>query len=95
MGNHLLSNIPYPILGLLFIKVVRMKELFEIEKRNETEIRDTGVALDYGMFYTMGLTLIMIGMMSACYHICPTSINFQFDTTYMHPGRLKVLERRN
>merc|ERR1719278_489095 len=61
-----------------------MKELFELEKRKETEIRDTGVALDYDMFYTMGLTLVMIGVMSACYHICPTSINFQFDTTYMH-----------
>ena len=84
MGNHLLSNVPYPILGFLFIKVVRMKELFEDEKRKETEVWDTGVALDYGMFYTMGLTLVMIGVMSACYHICPTSINFQFDTTYMH-----------
>ena len=84
MGNHLLSNVPYPILGFLFIKVVRMKELFEDEKRKETDVRDTGVALDYGMFYTMGLTLVMIGVMSACYHICPTSINFQFDTTYMH-----------
>jgi len=84
MGNHLLSNIGYPILGCLFIKVVRMKELFELEKRKENDVRDKGVALDYGLFYTMGLTLAMIGVMSACYHICPTSINFQFDTTYMH-----------
>ena len=84
MGNHLLSNIGYPILGCLFIKVVRMKEIFELEKRKENEVRDKGVALDYGLFYTMGLTLAMIGVMSACYHICPTSINFQFDTTYMH-----------
>ena len=84
MGNHLLSNIGYPILGLLFIKVVRMKEIIEREKRRTKGIRDKGVALDYGLFYTMGMTLFMIGVMSACYHLCPTSINFQFDTTYMH-----------
>ena len=84
MGNHLLSNISYPILGLLFTKVVRMKELFELEKRKENEVSDKGVALDYGLFYTMGLTLTMIGVMSACYHVCPTTINLQFDTTYMH-----------
>merc|ERR550525_1725991 len=23
-------------------------------------------------------------VMSACYHICPTTISFQFDTTYMY-----------
>lgn len=97
MGNHLLSNISYPILGLLFAKVVRMKELFELEKKKEDQVinkgvrgppgRDhvhKGVALDYDLFYTMGLTLTMIGVMSACYHVCPTTINLQFDTTYMH-----------
>ena len=84
MGNHLLSNISYPILGILFTKVVRMKELFELEKRKENEESDKGVTLDYDLFYTMGLTLTMIGVMSACYHVCPTSINLQFDTTYMH-----------
>ena len=84
MGNHLLSNISYPILGILFTKVVRMKELFELEKRKENEESDKGVTLDYDLFYTMGLTLTMIGVMSACYHVCPTTVNLQFDTTYMH-----------
>ena len=84
MGNHLLSNISYPILGILFTKVVRMKELFELEKRKENEESDKGVTVDYDLFYTMGLTLTMIGVMSACYHVCPTTVNLQFDTTYMH-----------
>jgi hypothetical protein len=30
------------------------------------------------------MTLIMIGVMSSCYHICPTNVTFQFDTTYMY-----------
>ena len=84
MGNHILSNIGYIVLGVLFLKVVRMRELLEREKRKENEVSDKGVALDYGLFYTMGLNMVMIGLMSACYHICPTGINFQFDTTYMH-----------
>ena len=24
------------------------------------------------------------GVLSACYHICPTNENFQFDTTFMY-----------
>ena len=106
MGNHLLSNISYPILGLLFAKVVRMKELFELEKKKEDQVinkgvrgppgRDhvhKGVALDYDLFYTMGLTLTMIGVMSACYHVCPTTINLQFDTTYMHLLAIRMEKR--
>ena len=84
MGNHILSNIGYIVLGVLFLKVVRMRELLEREKRKENEVSDKGVALDYGLFYTMGLNMVMIGLMSACYHICPTTISFQFDTTFMY-----------
>jgi hypothetical protein len=43
-----------------------------------------GVVDSFDMFYTMALTLAMIGVMSSCYHLCPTNINFQFDTTYMY-----------
>ena len=26
----------------------------------------------------------MEGVLSGCYHICPTKVNFQFDTTFMY-----------
>jgi hypothetical protein len=32
----------------------------------------------------MGASLVGEGILSACYHICPTDINFQFDTTFMY-----------
>ena len=32
----------------------------------------------------MGFALISEGFLSACYHVCPTSENFQFDTTFMY-----------
>ena len=44
----------------------------------------TGTCASFSLFYTMGLTLFMIGVMSSCYHLCPTDVNFQFDTTYMY-----------
>lgn len=36
------------------------------------------------LYYAMGLALTMEGVMSACYHVCPTKITFQFDTTFMY-----------
>ena len=32
----------------------------------------------------MGIALVFEGVLSACYHICPTQENFQFDTTFMY-----------
>merc|ERR1712016_212843 len=43
-----------------------------------------GIPLQCGIYYTMGGALAMEGAMSASYHICPTTISFQFDTTYMY-----------
>ncbi len=43
-----------------------------------------GIPEQYGIFYAMGGALSMEGILSACYHICPTKVNFQFDTTFMY-----------
>ena len=32
----------------------------------------------------MGGALVMEGIMSAAYHICPTTVSFQYDTTFMY-----------
>ena len=32
----------------------------------------------------MGWALVFEGIFSACYHVCPTNENFQFDTTFMY-----------
>jgi len=44
----------------------------------------TGIPESYGIFYAMGAALTLEGVLSACYHICPTAENFQFDTTFMY-----------
>jgi hypothetical protein len=38
----------------------------------------------------MGACLVCEGILSACYHICPTGINFQFDTTFMFAMSLLI-----
>ena len=37
-----------------------------------------------GVNYALGAALVMEGVMSAVYHVCPTTISFQFDTTFMY-----------
>lgn len=32
----------------------------------------------------MGTALMMEGLLSACYHVCPNYTNFQFDTSFMY-----------
>ena len=44
----------------------------------------TGIPESYGIFYAMGAALTLEGVLSGCYHICPTAENFQFDTTFMY-----------
>ena len=41
------------------------------------------VLKDYGLYYALGSAIIMQGVMSMCYHICPNSVSFQFDTIFM------------
>ena len=44
---------------------------------------DSGIPQYYGIFYAMGMALIVEGVMSACYHVCPTSTNFQFGKCHL------------
>ncbi|XP_059085490.1 SID1 transmembrane family member 2-like [Tigriopus californicus] len=87
--NHFFSNIAYIGLGCLFlgmtkIRQTRFKELVRMRNFGQTYKVRRGVPEQYGIFYALGGAMIMEGILSACYHICPTKINFQFDTTFMY-----------
>ncbi|KAL3274294.1 hypothetical protein HHI36_015699 [Cryptolaemus montrouzieri] len=76
--NHIFSNIGYILLGILYIFVV-------LHRHNTVPERpEVGIPVHYGIYYAMGVSLIIEGLLSACYHICPSQSNYQFDTSFMY-----------
>ena len=41
-------------------------------------IQTCGIPQHFGVFYAMGIALVMEGILSGCYHVCPSYNNFQF-----------------
>ena len=84
--NHVFSNIGYVMLGGLFMIFVRRREILYINLVSENPgiDRKYGIPHHCGLFYAMGFALIMEGLMSGSYHICPNHSNFQFDTAFMY-----------
>nr|CAI5856012.1 unnamed protein product [Callosobruchus analis] len=70
--NHVFSNIGYVVFGIVFILVVMDRHRI-IQFRKEK-----GIPVHYGLFHAMGVALIIEGLLSACYHICPSQSNYQF-----------------
>ena len=79
--GHVFSNIGYCISGLYFIMKVYIRKL-KFEKIS-SKLTCTGIPEQVGLFYALGGALTLEGVLSGIYHICPTSANFQFDTTFM------------
>ncbi|XP_023029154.2 sid-1-related A [Leptinotarsa decemlineata] len=76
--NHIYSNIGYIVFGIIFIFAV-------VDRHSVIKLRvDRGIAVHYGLFHAMGLALIIEGVLSACYHICPSQSSYQFDTSFMY-----------
>ena len=84
--NHVFSNIGYVVFGLTFIRIVHMqsKKYIELGDSREELLSNHGIPYITGVYYSMGGALMMQGLMSAAYHICPTPISYQYDTTFMY-----------
>jgi len=52
----------------------------------ESKSGPRGLHRDFSLYYCLGWTLVLEGIFSALYHVCPSRINFQFDTTFMIIG---------
>ncbi|KAK9881818.1 hypothetical protein WA026_017331 [Henosepilachna vigintioctopunctata] len=76
--NHIYSNIGYLFMGILFLIATAHRQSI-IPFRFEI-----GIPVHYGIYYSMGVALIIEGLLSACYHICPSQSNYQFDTSFMY-----------
>lgn len=91
--NHIFSNIGYWLLGLLFVMLTYRRERLHNQNKN------LGIPQHYGLYYAMGVALMMEGVLSACYHLCPNHSNFQFDTSFMYVlsmlSMLKIYQTRH
>ncbi|ENN77664.1 hypothetical protein YQE_05958, partial [Dendroctonus ponderosae] len=79
--NHVFSNIGYVLLGILFLIITYHRELTH---KDQDFDRHYGIPQHYGLFYAMGVALIMEGVLSGSYHVCPSQMNFQFDSSFMY-----------
>uniref|UniRef100_A0A8C5DKS1 SID1 transmembrane family member 2 n=1 Tax=Gouania willdenowi TaxID=441366 RepID=A0A8C5DKS1_GOUWI len=84
--NNILSNLGYVMLGLLFLLIVLKRDIVHNRAmvRNDVSALECGIPKHFGLFYAMGTALMMEGLLSACYHVCPNYTNFQFDTSFMY-----------
>ena len=76
----------YFIFGIFFIAIVYLKsrKLKGVGISNKTDHdHDKGVMQQLSIFYAMGVALALQAPLSCCYHICPTNLSLQFDTTMM------------
>ena len=79
--NSVISNIFYILYGLIYIVIVRVYHKYKV-----TDEKELGIIKTPYLYYALGISLIFEGICSATYHICPTKLNFQFDTTFMFIG---------
>uniref|UniRef100_T1E169 Putative SID-1 n=1 Tax=Cupiennius salei TaxID=6928 RepID=T1E169_CUPSA len=86
--NHVYSNLGYVMLGILFLMLVCRRESqdksYMKDRCRAGQMELTGLPHHYGLMYAMGWALIMEGVLSASYHVCPNRANFQFDTAFMY-----------
>ncbi|XP_047247889.1 SID1 transmembrane family member 2 isoform X3 [Girardinichthys multiradiatus] len=84
--NNILSNLGYVMLGLLFLLIVLKRDVMNNRAllRNDLSALECGIPKHFGVYYAMGTALMMEGLLSACYHVCPNYTNFQFDTSFMY-----------
>ncbi|XP_041733498.1 SID1 transmembrane family member 2 isoform X2 [Coregonus clupeaformis] len=84
--NNILSNLGYVMLGLLFLLIVLQRDIIHSRAldHNDLNALECGIPKHFGLFYAMGTALMMEGLLSACYHVCPNYTNFQFDTSFMY-----------
>ena len=85
--NHIISNMSYLIFGICFIYIVYLKSKklkgVGISNKTDHDHDKPGVMQQLSIFYAMGVALALQAPLSCCYHICPTNLSLQFDTTMM------------
>jgi hypothetical protein len=75
--NNIVSNIFYIIFGFIYLVIVKKKTIYT------NGIAPSGTLHCKSLYYSLGICLIFEGISSSIYHLCPSRINLQFNTTFM------------
>ena len=81
--NHVVSNLSYVMFGIAFMGLVWIKQKKLPYHCFDYTVK-TGILQQLSIFYAMGFSLMAQGFFSVCYHVCPTNLSLQFDTTMMY-----------
>merc|ERR1711971_126384 len=85
--NHTVSNCGFIIYVIFFIAVVYYKSCTLPSEQNRPTVdhrSSVGLVQQYSLFYTLGICMILQGIFSLIFHICPSNTSLQFDTTMMY-----------
>ena len=82
--NHIISNCGYIIYGVIFIIIVHLKRRFLLNKTKQDIKGKFGIPAQHSLFYCMGICMVLQGVFSVIFHMCPSNTSLQFDTTMMY-----------
>ena len=92
--NNVFSNFSFIVAGIAFLAVAGYKYYNDVTAAQLRAARVSGdnskhAKADYNiysryiLYSVLGLSILMEGLMSGMFHICPSTTNYQFDTTFM------------
>lgn len=83
--TRVFTNISYILGGIAFSVVVKKhRQLTHSISKNFNAFDNVGVSRHYGLFLSLGYSLIIQGLMSSLYHTCPNSVTIRFDMLFMY-----------
>jgi len=94
--NHAVSNAGYIILGLTFFLITYLKAWYLLPEDHNPSVdhrSDKGLLQQYSIFYTLAVCMVLQGVFSIIFHICPSNLSLQFDTTMMYIMLLLVFTK--
>ncbi|KAJ8978689.1 hypothetical protein NQ317_004217 [Molorchus minor] len=87
MSTAIFYSIPVVQLVITYQRMVDQtgnEDMFSDRQHLIKPRKDKGIPVHYGIYHAMGVALIIEGLLSASYHICPSQSNYQFDTSFMY-----------
>ncbi|KAF0292080.1 SID1 transmembrane family member 1 [Amphibalanus amphitrite] len=81
--NHVLSNLPYTGAGAGFLFAVYAQQRMYAAAQRDASV-PVGVPHDFSLFASLGVGLMLEGVTSGLYHVCPNNRNSHIDFFFIY-----------